>query len=438
VELISSVEISGNAVAVRAAEEFAGAYLREDLWVSYDVGGGDLAIDEGLAVVPFLANVAPVVWLAGIDATVPLADGTFMSALDDVRAVFADMYPGLAWEGSIRADRVGDPEGSGEQLALLFSGGVDSVFSSLSLEGSQLLATIRGSDIALENDHGWEAVRAGAAKFGASRGHRNAFIETNFRRLLDVPVIERRWPQVGEWWPHVQHGIGLLGLLAPLVPAGRVVIAASHSPEFGIRAWGSSPRLDTALRWGGTTVDHHGFETSRQAKVERIVADGGPPPELRVCYSNPYGDGRNCGRCEKCLRTFTALVAAGADPGDYGMPMSLEVGMRRVRRRFRTYRVFFNATKPRLWGDVQQSISRTRGGDDAGIDRMRVDGDRAEFLEWVSRFDFAGYERRWRVFLKARARMLRTMRRVPVTERIARRMIAAGHRLRGTLAAGRR
>jgi hypothetical protein len=406
--LVSSVKITDDTIRVVAAPTFTNDYLKDDFWASYDVDIDLSDSNEALALVPFVANVAPIVWLAGLDVSVPALDEAFADALDEVREVLAGMYPNLSWTGSITVDHRETTAGV-PQVAALFSGGVDAVYSSLSVPEPQLLATVQGSDIALDNDEGWREVRRQARSYAEGRGHRNAFIRSNFKQFLDVPKLERRWPEVGGWWNGVQHGMGFLGLVAPLVPAGRVVIAATHTESFTDRAWGSNPRLDSSVRWGATTVDHHGYETSRQDKTAAIVEAGEPYPYLRVCFSNHYGKGVNCERCEKCLRTYAALVACGADPRHYGFTMSIEQGTRLIMRRFSSYRVVFSVTKTWHWGQIQQVVT------DDDKDAEKVGQARAEFFRWLDDFDFARYERRWKLLLRLRTQLIHTVKRVPAT-----------------------
>jgi hypothetical protein len=427
--VISAIDIARDTITVRPEAAFKRSFLREDFVVTYQHNGAPLAMTEELALIPFLANVAPIVWLAGLDVTVPTLDRAFAKALDDVRDVFATMYPDLEWGGSIKAGRLLSTDRQEPAVAVLFSGGVDSVYSSLSIADPQLLVTVRGSDIALDNDPGWEAVRRQAIDFGQARGRRNAFVVSNFRRFLNVPALEHRWPTLGDWWAGIQHGLGLLGLLAPLVPAGRVVIAATHTPAYDGRPSGSNPTLDTSVRWGGTTVEHHGFDASRQEKVRAIVAADGPPSKLRVCFSNAYGDGDNCEVCEKCLRTFVALVVAGADPRDHGFTRSTAARARTIRRRFATYRVAFGPNHTWHWSMIKEAAEKAPAGP-AGSD---ADAGRRDLLAWLSTFDFARYERRWQFFLRARKRLLRGLRRIPRVETALRRAVTGLHRLQRRL-----
>lgn len=423
--IITSVDVSQDRITVEAAADFTRDYLRGPFWVEYDSGAGLKDLPEGLAVVPFVASVAPVVWLSGMTAHVPALDRCFVEALEDIRAEFVRMYPELEWTGSIVPGEVTTTvDGSvGASSAMLFSGGVDSVYSALALGADHRLVTVQGADIALDNASGWKAVCDQTAAFADSRGHGTAFIRSNLRSFLDAPALERRWPQVGEWWHGVQHGVGLLSLLAPLVPAGVVVISASRSEESAGRPIGSSPELDTSLRWGGTKVVHHGFEASRQDKVEAIVAAGSPEPHLRVCFSDHYALGTNCERCEKCLRTFAGVVVAGGDPTKYGFTRTCTSGSEFIQRRFRSYRLPFAEHTASHWRDIRDHATAERAEvfEPTGEDQAR-----ASFVQWLRNLDIDAYARRWRVLYRARSRAIRTVKAFPQAERLARRALYGG------------
>jgi hypothetical protein len=61
-----------------------------------------------------------------------------------------------------------------------------------------------------------------------------------------------------------------------------------------------------------TTVVHYG-EARRISKVARIARSRPALETLHVCGRKRMQEHRNCGRCEKCLRTMMALHIAGAD-----------------------------------------------------------------------------------------------------------------------------
>jgi hypothetical protein len=57
-------------------------------------------------------------------------------------------------------------------------------------------------------------------------------------------------------------------------------------------------------------IEHQGVALSRLAKTKLIADWDIGLQSIRVCTSNPE-EMVNCGKCEKCIRTMTALVALG-------------------------------------------------------------------------------------------------------------------------------
>jgi len=91
-----------------------------------------------------------------------------------------------------------------------------------------------------------------------------------------------------------------------------VSIAASYDPSF-LGPWGSHPMLDPNYGSSAVEIRHEGFGRTR---AERVALVGGwkeALPFLTVCVQTPIERSRrNCGRCEKCVRTMLDLDLAGA------------------------------------------------------------------------------------------------------------------------------
>ena len=89
-----------------------------------------------------------------------------------------------------------------------------------------------------------------------------------------------------------------------------VYIASSYDiPNLG--PCGSHPLLDPEYSSFDLTIKHRDLELSRLDKL-RLVADWDVAfHNFRVCLAN-VKDRLNCGKCEKCVRTMTELLAIGA------------------------------------------------------------------------------------------------------------------------------
>jgi hypothetical protein len=89
-----------------------------------------------------------------------------------------------------------------------------------------------------------------------------------------------------------------------------VYIASSYDiPNLG--PCGSHPLMDPEYSSFDLTIKHRDLELSRLDKL-RLVADWDVAfHNFRVCLAN-VKDRLNCGKCEKCVRTMTELLAIGA------------------------------------------------------------------------------------------------------------------------------
>jgi hypothetical protein len=131
-------------------------------------------------------------------------------------------------------------------------------------------------------------------------GGRSVVVNTNVRALSD--------PLVG-WEGY--HGAALAAVALALQGLlGRCLIAASdqyrHLPPLG-----SHPVLDHLWSTEQLEFVHDGAEATRTDKVERqLVRSPLALANLGVCWQDRPG--RNCGECEKCLRTMAALELANA------------------------------------------------------------------------------------------------------------------------------
>ena len=91
-----------------------------------------------------------------------------------------------------------------------------------------------------------------------------------------------------------------------------VSIAASYDATFP-RPWGTHPMLDPNYGSSAVQIRHEGFGLTRAERVALVAGWKEALPYLTVCVQTPLEAGRrNCGRCEKCVRTMLDLDLAGA------------------------------------------------------------------------------------------------------------------------------
>lgn len=341
-------------------------YFKEPYEFWYEYPETDVSsVPDGVAVVPFLANVLPIIWLTNAELIVPEIDATFFEAIPKIKKGYEDMYPMLDFGGKITPARITDnrhSEATSSAASIcLFSGGVDAyctLFRHLD-ERPQLL-TLWGADIKLTDNKGWAVVNAqnrdAARKFGLVLN----IVKSNFRTFINDGALNALVAASGDnYWHGFHHGAGIISHAAPLAwlkNLETVYIASSYTAaDRGKYTCASDPTIDNHMKWGATHTVHDAYELTRQQKVHLICKEAertGIKPELRVCWIETGG--RNCCHCEKCLRTIFELIAEGRDPKEYGFDYT-ENDLRLSRKKVLGA---YSRTIAPAWAEIRTLLSR--------------------------------------------------------------------------------
>jgi hypothetical protein len=209
------------------------------------------------------------------------------------------------------------------------SGGVDSFFTALDHgdgDGREERGSIDeflfvgGFDLRLGAAEGTERVRRTLAEVAADLGRPLVYVRTNLRQPTTA------WDRWADWsW--CAHGAALASV--PLALGGRygkALIPASNMYA-QLAPWGSHPLTDALFSSWTLRVRDDGAAHDRADKVHAIAASEIARRHLRVCYKS--SDGRNCGRCRKCLLTMLMLETAVGLAACPTFPRPLD--LRRVR-----------------------------------------------------------------------------------------------------------
>ncbi|MEP7158672.1 MAG: hypothetical protein ABI797_04540 [Chloroflexota bacterium] len=344
----------------------------------YDVS----ALPREVAVLPFLWTIASVVWATGARFELETLPESVVESMAFIRGLLRRMYPSLAWDGEISArNQVADPPMSTPRFAeaVMYSGGVDSIYSALRHRGPQtLLVSVWGADIALRDGKRWARHEADARGFAGQHAGGLAIVRSNFRDLNYVRVNDLT-DEVRRWWIDVQFSMALTGVAAPLLHLNGIptlhLAGGLPRDETTLYRHASSPLLDHRIALAGPHVHHDGAQVNRHPKVDLIVqmTDGAP---VRVCHVG-HGADMNCGRCRKCIRTQAAIYIAKGDPCPYGFPhYSIDL-LRRFGRAVASGEVTFAPNEIPMWTEIQ-AIARERG---------------SQGLGWLLETDFADYQR---------------------------------------------
>ena len=413
--LIERVDIQGSRMRVRASSALR-PYLDGDFEVSYSDDVDLRAVPEQIRLLPFIWNVAAIVWATDMELTVDTLDERVVRSFDEVRDVLRKFYPSLAWRGAIRAEtvvRTPDPAPTQFTEAARFSGGVDSTFTALRHSGKHLLLiTIWGTNVRLSDKRGWAAFEAANQRSADDYAGGLAVIRSNIRSV-DYLRLRALSPEISSWWVQVQHGMAYSGVTAPLLYRHGItrLHVASGATEGYTGRQAATPELDDPMSLGTAHVHHDGYEVSRQDKIRSIVnhvrEHDVPAPHLRVCTNNLRKGSANCGWCEKCVRTTVAVFVEGGNPVEYGFPQfgpqwqdELKQKLARYRWKFRPYQVY-------AWRVVQSNIQPASENEPS-------------FLTWLRDFDFEEYAASAPIRRISRRRRIALGTRVPALFSVAR------------------
>lgn len=273
-----------------------------------------------IAVIPFLANIMPIAWFVGFDVYVEEVDQTFLESLESLKSEFNKYHPKKNLQGTLIFENAIKNKIKGDRSCLLFSGGLDSFESyTRNYNLNPLLISIHGADVAIDDTKRWNDFVRFNNEESIVQQDNLYYIESNLRDFYTYQL--ELLVDIG-WWGKVQHGMALLGAIAPFGFCEKIttiLIGSSNTEEINF-GWGSSPEIDEKMKWANSSVIHDGYHLRRTEKINNIVKyclENHESINLRVCYSEKR-DGYNCNVCAKCQRTIFGLILSGANPNDYG------------------------------------------------------------------------------------------------------------------------
>jgi 7-cyano-7-deazaguanine synthase in queuosine biosynthesis len=110
-----------------------------------------------------------------------------------------------------------------------------------------------------------------------------------------------------------------LTTIAQLLDFKKVFVNAADTYE-KIFASGSHPLLDPLWSTEVCEIVHAGLEADRTQKIELIKDHPDALNNLWICVKDPNA---NCGRCNKCIRTYIALKLNGVDDFKFSNPVHI-------------------------------------------------------------------------------------------------------------------
>lgn len=321
---INTIKTSNNHIDVsfNVTEDIAKFFFETRTFhVEYDESITE--VPQSIAIIPFLCDVLPVIWVTDSKIEVDTLDEDFFNSIEEFKKGYIHMYPSVLFSGTIKVQKLEKNTILGNNTALFFSGGVDALSSLIAHEKEKpILVSLWGSDIKLDDYDGWENVHDAIVKVGKQFSLKTEFIKTNFRSIINTSTISSIICHTGEeWWHGFQHGIGIIGHIAPLSYLKSIkttYIASSYTADMP-HTCASDPTIDNYVKFCGTDIVHDQYDYSRQMKIESICKYAKTTKkniQLHVCWIS--SGGKNCCSCEKCYRTILAIIASGYNPNNFG------------------------------------------------------------------------------------------------------------------------
>lgn len=265
--------------------------------------------------------------------------------LKEYQRIYHSWYPEIFHEIEIQPTSLrDDPQNEGGQASCAFSGGVDSFFTLLTLISSGQTTGMfegRGGDsltsIKREGRNPKTESARNAASDSASEILSPPLGHALFMAGFDMPLhltqsiseltdsysimmkelgIQfvvgstniRSFVNSVDWTN--AHGQALAATALFFKDSWKQFYIPSSYTSASYPKWGTHPSLDHLLSTESLTFVHHGTESNRVNKLGLISQFPESYSRLRVCWIQDIGL-KNCGECEKCVRTMVALDIQG-------------------------------------------------------------------------------------------------------------------------------
>ncbi|HVJ32049.1 MAG TPA: hypothetical protein VND94_02945 [Terriglobia bacterium] len=208
-----------------------------------------------------------------------------------------------------------------DEAIAAFSGGVDSIFTllrhatgtlglgSYPLKHSVLM--VHGFDVPLSELKQFDALRERTEPFLRELKVTAKTIRTNLKELALQSWEDSFSSQLACCLHNYAHDFGY------------ALIGSSEPYDALVLPWGSNPATDYLLSGSALRIVHDGAGYSRTQKVETLAQNPLASAAVKVCWEGKETH-RNCGICEKCVRTRLNYLAVGiADPACFDTPFDL-------------------------------------------------------------------------------------------------------------------
>jgi hypothetical protein len=228
------------------------------------------------------------------------------AGLNEYQRIYYSWYPKRFRRIEIQPAGFREDTGESEGIATAFSGGVDSFYSFLTLFSKSTQPRplthalfMAGFDMPLNLKDSIAELTASFAEMMKNLGVSFVSGSTNVRNFVNSVD-----------WTN-SHGQALAASALFFRNDWKTFYIPSSYTVGAHPKWGTHPALDPLLSTESLQMIHHGAQANRVEKLITVSQAQESYDRLRVCWIQDLGL-KNCGQCEKCIRTMTALEILGA------------------------------------------------------------------------------------------------------------------------------
>lgn len=234
-----------------------------------------------------------------------------LANLTELQYIWKKWCPESYFLVDMKAKHIREDDTQAAGAIVAFSGGADAQFSTYRHATSKAgYATkklkagvlVHGFDIPLSDTEGFSGAERMALDALDDLGLSLLSVKTNLSMIWNVN------------WEH-GNGIGVAAVLNGLSEYASVGLIGSGEPyDALLLPWGSHPMTDPLFSSSNFRIFHDGAGFSRSEKIKLLSEWPIGIKNMRICWA---GDSRsrNCGACEKCVRSQLNFLLAGvSDP----------------------------------------------------------------------------------------------------------------------------